>query len=125
MRITLEFHDKASKPARQTMLTFHDADKAVEYLKETVKTDPNISVILTRDAADQFLGKYYETLDDLSFQLMHEIDPMDDGDPSEDGTLNFTNVRHGDIDTIHDSLPCGAERREFVRQYECWQLWWR
>lgn len=121
MRITLEFDNKSSKTAREAMLAFHDAEKAVEYLK----ANPTASVILTREAADQFLGEYYEQLDDLQFQLMHEIDPMDDGEPSEDGTLNFTNVQGGDIESIHDSVPCGAERREFVRLYECWQLWCR
>ena len=69
------------------------------------------------------MGRYYEEIDDLSFQLMREIDPIDDGDPNDDGTLNFTNVQYGDIETVHDSLPCGSERREFVKQYRHWQLW--
>jgi hypothetical protein len=125
MRITLEFDDKTSNPEEPNMLTFHDAEKAVEFLKKTVGTDPNISVILTPEAADDFLGEYYEQIDELSFQLMHEIDLMDDGDPNDDGTLNFTNVQNGDIETIHDSMPCGAEIREFVKQYRHWQLWWR
>lgn len=125
MRITLDFDDKASTPGRQTMLTFHDADKAVEYLKKHLKTDPTITVILTRAAVAQFLGEHYEQIDDLSFQLMREIDPTDDDGGNTDGTLNFTNVQQGDINTIHDSNPCGAEIREFVKQYECWQLWWK
>jgi hypothetical protein len=125
MRITLEFDEKISKSKEPNMLTFHDAEKAVEYLRKTVGTNPSISVILTPEAADEFLGKYYEQIDDLSFQLMREIDPIDNGDPNDDGTLNFTNVQNGDIETVHDSLPCGAERREFVKQYRHWQLWWR
>ena len=120
MKIILEIDEKASKP--QSMLSFHDADSAVQYMEKAKKTNPNASVILTREAAQEFLGKYYEQLEELPFQLMREIHPMDD-EPNDDGSLNFTSVQEGDVDTIHDSLPCGAEIREFVEQYECWQLW--
>jgi hypothetical protein len=126
MRITLEFDERGSRSKEPNMLTFHDAEKAVEYLKKAVTQDPSISVILTRDAADEFLGKHYEVINDLSLQLMRMKSTRSmTATPSDDGTLNFTNVQYGDIETVHDSLPCGAERREFVKQYEHWQLWWK
>lgn len=130
-------------------------------MRYRMQFDPRPGAILTRRAAAEFLGQYFEELDELPFQLVREIEPVDDGDefggpagnlgPStrsarsgcgpqsgpdktrraelaargEYGALNFTSVEPDDIDTIHDSLPCGAEIREFVRQYECWQLWVR
>lgn len=81
------------------------------------------SVVLTRDAVIEFLGKHYEEIDELPVELMQSIDPDVDGDPNDDGTLNFTNVQHGDIESIHDGLPCGAEIREFVGRVGVWQLW--
>ena len=105
MRITLEFDEKAPKP--QSTLLFDDADTAVQFMEKSQKSTPNVSVILTREAAQSCLEKYYEQLDALPFQLMREIHPMDD-EPNDEGSLNFTNVQEGNIESIHDSLPCGA-----------------
>jgi len=123
MRIILDVDD-CSAPER-SMPTFDDGDAAVSYMRYRMQFDPMAGAILTRRAAAEFLGEYYEELDGLPFQLVHEIEAVDDGDANDDGALNFTSVEPGDIETIHDSLPCGAEIREFVRQYECWQLWLR
>lgn len=161
MRITIDTDD-CNAPER-AMATFHNAKEAVSYMRYRMQFDERACCILTREAAADFLGAHYEDLDELPFQLMREIHPMDDeqGGPTGDlgpstrrktprsgcgphsgpdnsrrgdfaprdhhgdGSLNFTNVQPDDIDTIHDSLPCGAEIREFVRQYECWQLWMR
>ncbi|HUQ49384.1 MAG TPA: hypothetical protein VM056_01620 [Terriglobales bacterium] len=121
MRITIDLSD-CNAPERG-MLTFDDASVAVSHMHYRMQFDPMAGVILTLRAAAEFLGKYYEELEELPFHLVREIDPIDDGETENCGALNFTSVEPRDIDTIHDGLPCGAEIREFVRQYECWQLW--
>jgi|SRR4051794_8611455 hypothetical protein len=92
---------------------------------ERLRRDVNVrpACILTRPGVAEFLGNYWDSLDDLPFQLMREI--VDDSEPNDDGSLNFTSVDSEDIETIHEGQPCGAEIREFVERYEIWQLWMR
>lgn len=105
---------------KDSFLTFHDAEAAMKYvLRERT------SVLLTREAVIDFLGKHYHEIDELPVELMQSIHPLVDGDPNDDGTLNYTNVQHGDIESIHDDLPCGAEIREFVGRDRVWQMWVR
>ena len=124
MRITFDLSECGTDEPI-AMPTFDDAASAVSWMRYRMQFDPRPGAILTRRAAADFLGKYYEELEELPFQLVREIEPVDDGDANDDGALNFTSVEADDIESIHDGMPCGAEIREFVRQYECWQLWMR